>query len=217
MAEENAATSDRELVADETPVVASPKKPGVHAVAQPVTALAGNRLLASPPVQTVTAVPPPRATEPVQEQAVAPPPPPAPAQGAPKPPGAVLSEIEPAVTGANAPPRRVILELSDIAFKLVPSSGFAVYLASADDVAAGRRGTFIGLLDLFGVTHGHVAGMEGMTAVQRFDVTRLVAREGLALTLRVEPYDLLVSKRGASGPKRSDSVKIGKVRFVEVA
>jgi len=110
-----------------------------------------------------------------------------------------------------------LLELGDISFARTPSSGFAVYLASADDVAAERRGTFVGLIDLFGVTHAHVAGMAGMGAAQRFDVTNIVAREGLALTIRIEPYDLLVSKSGRAAPKRDDAVKIGSVRFVEVS
>jgi hypothetical protein len=122
------------------------------------------------------------------------------------------------VAGARPPAlKRVILELSGIAFERVPSSGFAVYLASAADIAAGRPGTFVGLLDLFGATHAHMAGMEGMGAVQRFDISRIVAREGLGLTLRIEPYDLFTSKTGASAPKRDDTVKIGKVRFVEVS
>jgi hypothetical protein len=44
-----------------------------------------------------------------------------------------------------------------------------------------------------------------------------VAREGLGLTLRVEPYDLLVSKEGYAAPTRDDIVKVGQVRFVEVS
>ena len=109
------------------------------------------------------------------------------------------------------------LELSDIVFTRTPSSGFAVYLANADDVAAGRQGSFVGLIDLFGATHAHVAGMTGMSAVQRFDVTDIVARKGLGLTIKIEPYDLLVSKSGRSAPKRDDAVRIGKVRFVETS
>ena len=73
----------------------------------------------------------------------------------------------------------------------------------------------MGLIDLFGSTHSHVAGMSGMSAVQRFDVTDIVARKGLGLTIKIEPYDLLVSKSGKSAPKRDDAVRIGKVRFVE--
>ena len=113
--------------------------------------------------------------------------------------------------------KRVTLELSDIVFMRTPSSGFAVYLANADDVAAGRKGSFVGLIDLFGATHGHVAGMAGMSAVQRFDVTDIVARKGLGLTIKIEPYDLLVSKSGRPAPQRDDAVKIGKVRFVETS
>ncbi|HTW33065.1 MAG TPA: hypothetical protein VMD53_00500 [Rhizomicrobium sp.] len=121
---------------------------------------------------------------------------------------------------AEAPPpsgghKRVTLELGDITFTRTPSSGFAVYLANADDVAAGRLGRFVGLIDLFGATHGHVAGMAGMSAIQRFDVTDIVARKGIGLTIRIEPYDLLVSKSGGPAPRRDDAVRIGKVRFVE--
>jgi hypothetical protein len=59
--------------------------------------------------------------------------------------------------------------------------------------------------------------MSGMTAIQRFDVTDIVARKGLGLTIRIEPYDLLVSKSGRPAPQRDDAVKIGKVRFVEAS
>jgi hypothetical protein len=135
------------------------------------------------------------------------------------------SEARPALRGAAPPPaspppgehKRVTLELSDIVFIRTPSSGFAVYLANADDVSAGRKGSFVGLIDLFGATHGHVAGMTGMSAVQRFDVTDIVARKGLGLTIKIEPYDLLVSKSGKPAPQRDDAVKIGKVRFVETS
>ncbi len=118
---------------------------------------------------------------------------------------------------AATTPRRVLLELSDISFARVPSSGFAVYLVSRNDVAAGRPGNFVGLLDLFGSTHAHMSGMEMMSAAQRFDVSSIVAREGLTLTLRVEPYDLLVSKEGRAAPNRDDTVNVGSVRFVEVS
>ncbi|HKD21020.1 MAG TPA: tyrosinase family protein [Rhizomicrobium sp.] len=214
---------DRELVADATPVVASPKKAGMHTLPVETEALAGRRMLAAPQPQIVGAAPPPRAAAPMQQEMAAPaPPPPPPPVSADKSvnaPGGAAAEntVETVVATGSVAPKRVILELSDISFKRVPSSGFAVYLASAEDIATNRIGTFVGLLDLFGVTHGNMAGMQGMKAVQRFDVTRIVAREGLALTIRVEPYDLLVSKEGHSGPKRSDAVKIGKVRFVEIA
>jgi hypothetical protein len=219
----SAAPADRELVADATPVVASPKKAGMHTLPVETEALAGRRLLAAPQPQIVGAAPPPRAAAPMQDQMAPPPPPPPPPppvsaeKSANAPGGAVAGGLqETVVATASTAPKRVILELSDITFKRVPSSGFAVYLASAEDIATNRIGTFVGLLDLFGVTHGNMAGMGGMKAVQRFDVTRIVAREGLNLTIRIEPYDLLVSKAGASGPKRSDAVKIGKVRFVEI-
>jgi len=36
-------------------------------------------------------------------------------------------------------------------------------------------------------------------------------------TLRIEPYDLLVSKAGASAPQRADQVHIGSVKFVVIS
>jgi hypothetical protein len=198
---------DKELLADATPVVASPRLPAQRSFAQSET-------------ETVVAT----GNAPAAEGAAAPPPPPPPpgAAGAPAP---VRAAPPPATSGDHAlrgaaPPaqhRRVILELGDITFARTPSSGFAVYLASADDIAAGRPGTFIGLIDLFGATHAHVAGMAGMSAIQRFDVTDIVARKGLGLTIKIEPYDLLVSKSGRAAPKRDDAVKIGSVRFVETS
>lgn len=180
--------NDRELLADTTPVVVSPKAPATRRFPLALGAAA--------PVAVGAAAPLPKAAAP---------------QGAP-------------VVRAEAPPppppiehKRVALELSDIVFGRTPSSGFAVYLADAGDVAAGRNGSFVGLIDLFGATHGHVAGMSGMSAVQRFDVTDIVARKGLGLTIKIEPYDLLVSKSGTPAPQRDDAVKIGKVRFVETS
>jgi hypothetical protein len=137
-------------------------------------------------------------------------------QPAPVAVGAAPGAEKHAAPAAPTKPKRVLLELSDISFARVPSSGFAIYLLSGSDVTAGRLGSFVGLLDLFGSTHAHMSGMEMMGAAQRFDVTSIVAREGLGLTLRVEPYDLLVSKEGHAAPKRDDVVKVGQVRFVEV-
>ena len=193
---------DRELVADATPVVASPRAPAARSFSQ---AIGGSRGAPAPVAVGAAAPPPP------------PPPPPPPSSETVVVTGTRGPSNELAAPIASGKPRRVLLELGDISFARTPSSGFAVYLASADDVAAERRGTFVGLIDLFGVTHAHVAGMAGMGAAQRFDVTNIVAREGLALTIRIEPYDLLVSKSGRAAPKRDDAVKIGSVRFVEVS
>jgi hypothetical protein len=180
-------SNERELLADATPVVVSPRSPASRNFP-----LASGGAAINAPV----------------------------AVGA-----APKTEARPALRGAAPPPappppnehKRVTLELSDIVFIRTPSSGFAVYLANADDVSAGRKGSFVGLIDLFGATHGHVAGMTGMSAVQRFDVTDIVARKGLGLTIKIEPYDLLVSKSGRPAPERDDAVKIGKVRFVETS
>jgi len=191
--------TERELVADATPVIASPKKGAVRALAGAQTVVAtGGRLPEGAPTPVAGAAPGGAA-------ATAPPPPPAP------PPPRLMQ------FSTTPPRRRVTLELADITFARTPSSGFAVYLADAAAVAAGRYGAFVGLIDLFGATHGHSAGMAGMPAIQRFDVTDIVARMGPGLTIRIEPYDLLVSKSGASAPKRDDAVKIGKVRFVETS
>lgn len=119
----------------------------------------------------------------------------------------------PELSDSNA---RVLLELSDISFKLVPSSGFAVYLDCAGRPASADS---VGLIDIFGATH-HGAGMQGMSgmpamkAAQRFDVTAIVRQSPGPFTLRVEPYDLLVTKSGTPLRARADAVHIGGVRFV---
>ena len=182
-----ARTNERELLADATPVVVSPRSPASRNFPLALGAGGGNA-----PVAVGAAAPPPKTEARPALRGAAPPPPPPPSEH-----------------------KRVTLELSDIVFIRTPSSGFAVYLANADDVSAGQKGSFVGLIDLFGATHGHVAGMTGMSAVQRFDVTDIVARKGLGLTIKIEPYDLLVTKSGRPAPQRDDAVKIGKVRFVE--
>jgi hypothetical protein len=182
-------SNERELLADATPVVVSPRSPASRSFPLAHGTAGGSNA----PVAVGAAAPPPKTEARPALRGAAPPP-------APPPPGEH---------------KRVTLELSDIVFIRTPSSGFAVYLASADEIFTGEKGSFVGLIDLFGATHGHVAGMTGMSAVQRFDVTDIVARKGLGLTIRIEPYDLLVSKSGRPAPKRDDAVKIGKVRFVE--
>jgi hypothetical protein len=128
-----------------------------------------------------------------------------------------------AATTLNAPElsdpnAKVLLELSGITFKRVPSSGFAVYLDSGGTLATDP----VGLIDIFGATHGvagmnTMTGMPGMKSVQRFDVTKVVAGSPGPFALRVEPYDLLVTKAGKPGASRTDAVQIGSVRFVVVS
>ena len=63
---------------------------------------------------------------------------------------------------------RVLLELTDISFKLVPSSGFAVFLDCAGRAA---KTDPVGLIDIFGATHHGMetmAGMNHLKATQRF-------------------------------------------------
>jgi hypothetical protein len=60
-------------------------------------------------------------------------------------------------------------------------------------------------------------GMRSAKSVQRFDVTKIVANSSGPFTLRVEPYDLLVTKGGKPGASRTDAVQIGSVRFVVVS
>lgn len=112
-----------------------------------------------------------------------------------------------------APNERVLLELSDIRFNRVPSSGFAVYLLEPGRAAPSEP---VGLLNLFGATHMQMPGM-AMKAAQRFDVTRIVAHSAGPFALRIEPYDLLVRKSGAPAPTRADQVHIGSARFVVVS
>ena len=88
----------------------------------------------------------------------------------------------------------------------MPSSGFAVYLGKGE-------GTFVGLVDLFGATHPRMPGMSAMKPVQRFDVTRIVGKAKGPFTVRVEPYDLLVSISGAANT-RADAVHIGSIKFM---
>jgi hypothetical protein len=108
-------------------------------------------------------------------------------------------------------PARVTLELADISFDRVPSSGFAVYLS-----VAGMPEAFVGMLDLFGATHAHVSGMGGMSVKQSFDVTNLVRQSSGPFTVRVAPYDLLVSKSGTP-PARADGVRVGSIRFLRAS
>jgi hypothetical protein len=124
--------------------------------------------------------------------------------------GAAQALNAPELSDANA---RVLLELSGIAFTLVPSSGFAVYLDRAGGPASKDP---VGLIDIFGATHhGAVAAMPGMSkATQRFDVTAIVRQSPGPFTLRVEPYDLLVTKSGTPLQARAEQVHIGGVRFI---
>ncbi len=115
---------------------------------------------------------------------------------------------------------KVLLELSGISFTRVPSSGFAVYLDSPGKPSAEP----VGLIDIFGATHmgagmQHMTGMANMpaTAAQRFDVTAIVRGAQGPFTLRVEPYDLLVTKSGAPAAARGDAIRIATVRFVVVS
>ena len=111
-------------------------------------------------------------------------------------------------TAGNLPGARIVLELSDIAFDRIPSSGFAVCLG-----APGMAEAFVGMLDLFGATHAHVSGMNGMKANQNFDVTALIRGSTGPFAVRVAPYDLLVSKNKANAV-RVDGVRIGGIRFI---
>ncbi|HEX3808244.1 MAG TPA: tyrosinase family protein [Rhizomicrobium sp.] len=114
-------------------------------------------------------------------------------------------------TGANAN-ARLLLELADIQIGRVPSSGFAVYLDP--DSAAPADANMVGLIDLFAATHKDMAGMAGMSAAQRFDVSKIVPAIGGSFSLRIEPYDLLTARNGAGAPQRADAVHIGSVRFI---
>ncbi|HXC55240.1 MAG TPA: tyrosinase family protein [Rhizomicrobium sp.] len=131
------------------------------------------------------------------------------------------SEAAPAAPTLDAPElsdagATVLLELSGISFTLVPSSGFAVYLDRAGKPTSADP---VGLIDIFGATH-HGAGLDPMPgmhmikAAQRFDVTAIVRRSPGPFTLRVEPYDLLVTHDGRSVRGRADAVTIESVRFV---
>lgn len=132
-------------------------------------------------------------------------------------------ESKPSSTVLNAPElsdpnAKVLLELKGITFKRVPSSGFAVYLDSGGKPASDP----VGLIDIFGASHtgagmNAMSGMKMAKAVQRFDVTKIVSGSPGPFTLRVEPYDLLVTKEGKPGASRSDAVQIGAVRFVVVS
>jgi len=62
-----------------------------------------------------------------------------------------------------------------------------------------------------------MAGMPAASTSQRFDVTRVVRSHAGPFTVRVEPYDLLVTREGAAAARRSDELHIGEVRFVVVA
>lgn len=138
--------------------------------------------------------------------------------------GAASYATESATPTLNAPEladgtSRVLLELTGIGFKLVPSSGFAVYLDCAGQAPSTDP---VGLIDIFGATH-HGAGMDtmpGMAAVkasQRFDVTAIVRKSRGPFALRIEPYDLLVARDGSAPRSRADAVTIAAVRFLVIA
>ncbi|HEX2591013.1 MAG TPA: tyrosinase family protein [Rhizomicrobium sp.] len=113
----------------------------------------------------------------------------------------------------GSPGARVFLELSGIRFDRVPSSGFAVFL----DRSNGKAQQPVGLLDLFGATHAQMPGMAMHGAAQRFDVTRVVKSGAGPFTLRIEPYDLLVTRAGNAASQRRDAVHIDSVKFVVVS
>lgn len=170
-------------LADDNPIDVSPSAPGARVLGR-----------ASVPTASGAAAPPP------QQNLQA--------------PSIVTAEAPPSLSAPSiAPNERVLLELSDIHFDRVPSSGFSVYLIESRTTALNDP---VGLLNLFGATHMQMPGMP-MKAAQRFDVTRIVAHSAGPFTLRIEPYDLLVRKSGAPAPKRADEVHIGSVRFVVVS
>jgi hypothetical protein len=113
----------------------------------------------------------------------------------------------------GSPTARVFLELSGIRFDRVPSSGFAVFL----DRTNARALQPVGLIDLFGATHAQMPGMVMHGAAQRFDVTRVVKGSAGPFTLRIEPYDLLVTRAGNAATQRRDAVHIDSVKFVVVS
>ncbi len=102
---------------------------------------------------------------------------------------------------------RVVLVLSGIDFDRAPSSGFAVYIT----FAGGQR-ALAGLIDLFAVSRKPMAGMT-MTQAQSFDITKLVAKAKGTFSVSVEPYSLLVSKKG-SAHTRADAVRIASMQIV---
>jgi len=177
--------TERELVADHTPMIVTPHN-------------SGRRLFGEPP--------PGLAHSGGMQQS----------RGG----GAAMPVLNaPELSNPNA---KVLLELNDIMFKLVPSSGFAVYL----DAPGRPAGDPVGLIDIFGATH-HGAGMNStdmdmpgmhhMKAAQRFDVTNIVRKNGGPYTVRIEAYDLLVAKDGTAPRSRADGVQIGAVRFVVIS
>jgi hypothetical protein len=111
------------------------------------------------------------------------------------------------------PNGRIYLELANISFERVPSSGFAVFL----DRGTTHADQPVGLIDLFGATHRRMGDMVMSGASQRFDVTRFVRGGGGPFTLRIEPYDLLVTRSGRGQTQRRDEVHIGSARFVVVS
>jgi len=174
-----------ELAADYAPINVSPNAPVSREIGGPARqAMAGGGMPSPPP----------------------PPPPPVGAEA----PNAAAAGVNALKAPQAKAGTRVVLELSGISFDRAPSSGFAVYLAAPGN----PNGAFVGLLDLFGATHPHVAGMSAMAAVQSFDVTAIVRAGRGPFTIRVAPYDLLVGKSGAPAPKRADGVRIASVRFL---
>ena len=172
--------TERELIADNTPMIVTPHNSGRRLFGDPPAGLAH-----SGGIQQSTG------------------------GGAAKP---VLKAPE-----LSDPNAKVLLELTDISFKLVPSSGFAVYLDSAGHPASEP----VGQINIFGATHrqmtADMAGMQHMKAAQRFDVTAIVRKGTGPYTVRIEAYDLLVMKDGKAPRSRADGVGIGSVRCVVIS
>jgi hypothetical protein len=173
---------ETEIVANNSPIFVSPESSATRELGEALRAVPHH-----PVGEANAAAPPPSATAPV---------------------GADQSVV---ATASLIGGTRVVLELADISFDRIPSSGFAVYL-----IAPGMQEAFVGMLDLFGVTHNHVSGMGGMSAKQSFDVTALVRGSSGPFAVRVAPYELLVSKNGAA-PTRADGVRVGSIRFLRVS
>jgi hypothetical protein len=110
--------------------------------------------------------------------------------------------------------RRVLLELGDIGYEGVPSSGYEIYVNAPDNEPRDRSSPhFVGTIALFGLQHRHAGGEETW---QRFDITKALGKgEPKAIKVDVVAFDRLKSE-GGEPLRRPDPLHIGRMRVLVV-
>jgi hypothetical protein len=106
------------------------------------------------------------------------------------------------------------LELGDIGYEGVPSSGYEIYVNAPDNEPRDRSSPhFVGTIALFGLQHRHAGGEETW---QRFDITKALGKgEPKAIKVDVVAFDRLKSE-GGEPLRRPDPLHIGRMRVLVV-